>query len=304
MERRVGGTPPETRCPQCGLVIKVTSQAPESCPVCGAKLPVPPGGPKGQIQRKGPIMLDQALFKSPRARESWAPRELVSAFLLTFFVVMIINFLIIAPYTSIIQSGGFDPILYFTFNMAGILIGITPVFFILLNKSNFRKLALKNITGQQWLTSIGLAIAFGFAIYAMQFLGTAINQVMNLSTGSGPYSDFIDASIGNKLFLLLPVAAAQIIGEFFYRGTVQYGILQWLQKRMPPLAPTAVKLRAWALSILLGTLFDFSLFFNPSSILPSLLVHAFVGWLFVMTNNVQAGMIAQGVGMVLAILFV
>jgi hypothetical protein len=295
------------RCPQCGLAIKVTNQPPDTCPVCGAKLPVVPAGKKGPPERKGPISLEQALFKSPRAKESWAPRELLNAFLLTFFVVMIADYLVVASGASFIQNDQFDPILYFSINMAGILVGITPVIYILLNKMNVRKLALKQINSVQWVWAVVLGIACGFGLYVVQRLGGIINLAIGLvpstpSQAESQYSVFM-LSIGNKLFMLLPVAVAQVVGEFFYRGMVLNGLLQWLRKRLPPLAAAKVKLRAWILSVLFGMLFDFALFFNPVTIIPSLLVHAIVGALFIFTENVQAGMIAQGTYVLLLILF-
>ncbi len=308
MERRTDGTAPGARCPQCGLAIKVTNQPPDTCPVCGAKLPVVPVGKKGSPERKGPISLEQALFKSPRAKESWAPRELLSAFLLVFFVVMISDYLVVASGSSFIENDQFDPVLYFSINMAGILVGITPIVYILLNKMNIQKLAFqREMSGQLWAVALLLGIACGIGLYALQHAGVLINQATGLmpsteSQAEHQYSIFM-LGIGNKLFMLLPVAAAQVFGEFFYRGMILNGLLQWLQKRVPTLAAAVVKLRAWILSVLIGTLFDFALFFNPTTIVPSLLVHALAGALFIYTRNVQAGMIAQGTYVLLVILF-
>jgi hypothetical protein len=308
MERRVDGPAAEMRCPQCGLIIKVTNQPPDKCPVCGTKLPVIPVGKKGAPERKGPISLEQALF--PRARESWAPRDMFNAFMLTFFVVFAVNYLILAGGGAIDVNGQltFDPVLYFTINLAGVLVGFTPVVYILMNKTTVKKLGLKEISKQQWMRTAVFGIVCGIGLYAMQLLGSAINLATGLdslvqSQAEIAYTDFI-AEAGNRLFILIPLAIAQVVGEFFYRGTVLNGLVQWLQKRVPPIAAAALKLRAWSLSVLLGTLFDFSLFFNPTSIVPSLLAHALVGVLYIATGNVQSCMIAQTTCMMLLILFV
>ncbi len=302
------GKAPETKCPQCGLVIKLTNQSVDACPVCGAKLPVAPAGKKSTPERKGPIMLEQALFKSPRAKESWAPRELTSAIMLTFFVVMMVNYVIVASGAATIESGQFDPILYFSINLASVLVGVAPILYILISKTSVKKLALKGISQPQWLQAVGLGIAFGFGLYAVYYLGQIINVATGLESivatpAENQYSAFM-SNIGNRLFMLVPLAAGQVVGEFFYRGTVLNGVLQWLQKRVPPLPATARKLRAWALSFLIGTLFDFAIFFNPTTIFPSLLAHALIGLLFVYTGNLQAGMIAQSTYMLLAIAIV
>nr|MDO8084937.1 hypothetical protein [Candidatus Sigynarchaeum springense] len=311
MERPKDGKVPETRCPQCGLVIKLASQSVEACPVCGAKLPAAPAGKKSQPGTGGPIMLEQALFKSPRVKESWAPREVLSVVMLTFFVVMMVNYLIIAAGEGTITSGQFDPVLYFSINMAGILVGIAPLAYVLVIKTSTRKLAFHRIPGVEWLWAVALGIACGIGLYALNYVGQRINEVTGLealvATVAGEqaeqqYSEYM-IGIGNRLFMLVPVAAAQVMGELFYRGTVLNGILQSLQKRAPPLSRTAARLRAWVLSALFGALFDFSLFFNPATIVPSLFLHALVGLLFILTRNVQAGMIAQLTFMLLVILF-
>ncbi|MEX2682840.1 MAG: hypothetical protein Q6373_014715 [Candidatus Sigynarchaeota archaeon] len=310
MERPMDGKAPETRCPQCGLVIKLASLSVETCPVCGAKLPAVPAAKKSPSEPKGPIMLEQALFKSPRVKESWAPREVLSVIMLTFFVVLMVNYLIVAAGEGIITSGQFDPVLYFSINLAGILVGIAPLAYVLANKTGIKKLALHRIPRAEWLWAIVLGITCGIGLYALNYMGQVINEVTGLdslvTTTAGEqaekqYSEFM-LVMENRLFLLVPVAVAQVLGELFYRGTVLNGIIQWFQKRVPPLSRSATRLRAWVLSVLFGTLFDFSLFFNLTSIVPSLFLHALVGLLFILTRNVQAGMIAQLMYIILLII--
>jgi hypothetical protein len=311
MERRVDGTSPGTRCPQCGLAIKVTNQPIDTCPICGAKLPVVAAGKKGQPERKGPISLEQALFKSPRAKESWAPRDVFNAIMLTFFVIFAVNYLIIATVGSVDVNGQliFDPALYFWINLAGVLVGSTPVLYVLLNKVSLSKIGLKKINGRQWLDVILFGLISGAILLLVELITSTLNRQIFLATGwdvfgrNVEYDDFVAAGGGNKLFMLVPVAAAQVAGELFYRGTILNAFLQRFQKHVPALGAAAVKLRAWGVSVLLGTLFEFGLFFNPATIIPSLLVHAIVGAIFVQTRNVYAGMIAQGTYILMVILF-
>ncbi len=301
MDRQMDGTAPETRCPQCGLAIKVTNQPLVTCPVCGAKLPVVPAGKTGTPERKGPISLEQALFKSPRIKESWAPRETFSTSMLTFFAVMVVYSLVLYSLGRTDPEGNLipDPVLYFSINVAGLLVGVIPVVYVFLNKMNLKKLAFKQANQKEWLRIIGLGIAFGFGLYAAQFLAEATNRAIGL-----PLGDTNQVELDYRLILWVPAAAAQVLGEFFYRGTLLNGLLQWLQKRVPPLSPSTLKFRAWILSVLLGTLFDFALFFNPMTIIPSLFMHALAGALFIYTGSVQSGMIAQGMYVLLVILFV
>jgi hypothetical protein len=178
----------------------------------------------------------------------------------------------------------------------------------LMSKTTIKKLGFKEINKQQWMSAVGFGIAFGIALYVVQILGNTINLVTGLessvqSQAGLDYSAFT-ANAGNRLFLLIPLAIAQVVGEFFYRGTIQNGLSQWLQKRLPPIAPASLKLRAWVLSALIGTLFEFAIFFDPTTIIPSLLVHLVVGVLYLKTGNVQSCMIAQSTAMVLMILIV
>lgn len=308
MERKVDGSTSDMTCPQCGLAIKVTSQPLEKCPVCGAKLPVPPANKKGAPERRGPISLEQALFKSPRVKESWTTREMLGAFILAYFVTYAANYLIIASGIVSNPDGSlkFDAGGFFLLNLMGVLAGITPLVYVLANKTSIRKLSLNGLNAPEWRWAILLGMGFGVGLFFAQWLGDAFNQVSGLSAlvenpANDAYGGFIQESIGNRLVMLLPIAASQVLGEFLYRGVVLNGLLQWLRKRVPPMAVTSLKAGAWVLSILLGTLFDLSLFLNPVSIMPSLILHAIIGALYLTTGNLQSCMIAQATCMVLEI---
>jgi hypothetical protein len=311
LERSKEAPAPDFRCPQCGLLIKVSGQPPEACPVCGAKLPVAPAGKKGKPAIKAPILLEQALFKSPRAKESWAPREFFNVVLLAFFIVMMINYLVL----SANPDGGsgtvpFDPAFYVLLNITSVMIGIVPVLYILLNKMNVAKLGLKRINGRQWRDTLLLGVLCGFGLYLLQLASSAINiaifnatglEIFGTSQAETDYLSFINANMGNRLLMLVPIAISQILAELFYSGTVLNGFLQRFQKKMPPLGPASIKLRAWILSSLLSTLFDFGLYFNPTAIIANLLIHAVVGLLFIYTGNVQSTLIAQATAILVVI---
>ncbi|NMC08362.1 MAG: hypothetical protein GYA24_24355 [Candidatus Lokiarchaeota archaeon] len=308
MERRSNEPASGMQCPECGLAIKVTSQPLEKCPVCGAKLPMLTDAKKGVPERKGPISLEQALFKSPRVKESWVPREMFGAFILAYFVTYAANYLIIASGMVSNPDGTlkFDAAGFFLLNVVGMLAGITPLVYVLANKTSVRKLSITSLGAPGWRAAILIGIGFGIVLFLAQFLGTAINRASGISAllenpANDAYNAFIRASTGNRLVMLLPIAAAQVLGEFLYRGVILNGLLQWLRKRVPPVAPATMKVGAWGLSILLGTLFDLSIFFNPASIVPSLFIHAIIGLLYIVNGNLQSCMIAQATCMVLEI---
>ncbi|MHA1369285.1 MAG: hypothetical protein ACTSRA_06185 [Promethearchaeota archaeon] len=79
-------------CKNCGLILKVSTDDLESCPVCGSKLPYLLPRKKKDVERKkgGYISLERVLFGKKQSPVRWKKNELYQvisgAFLLTYTI--------------------------------------------------------------------------------------------------------------------------------------------------------------------------------------------------------------------------
>jgi len=293
-------TTPEIKCPECGLVVKLTTQALEKCPVCGAKLPSVPGLKKqGTVIQSTSISLEDALFKSPRSKESWAPREFLNIAVLTFFVTTMVRYVVLIGWVGDSGTITFDPALAIATYLIGLLTGIIPIIYTWRGKMPLAKLGLKKLTARQWLDTLFLGVICGFGLFFFDAVSTLVNRAIFEATGwemfniNEDFLAFFTANMWNRVSIIVPYGAAQILAEFFYRGTIASGFVQRYQKKKELASNVVVKAKAWVVSVMLCTLFEFAMSFDLSAILLAFMVHAALGIIFIITGNLESCLIAQ-----------
>ncbi len=232
-------------CPGCGLLVKISDNVLDKCPVCGAKLPVPGTSQKGKGKASKPktVSLESLIFNRTGGESAWTIREVLNCLIWSYFVSVLARFFIIILVASPEEGSTtipFDPVLVIAVYLSACLLGVIPVAYIKSNRMSWSKIGLNRVSRKDVLIVALVGVVAGVTIALVDTWTSSINAWVYQATGwdafgpspsQGDYVDFINASLVNRIVIAIPVALSLAFGEIVYRGVVARGFLDHFSRK-------------------------------------------------------------------------
>ncbi|MBD3195564.1 MAG: CPBP family intramembrane metalloprotease [Candidatus Lokiarchaeota archaeon] len=224
------------KCDECGSIIK--SPILKQCPICNAKLSVPPKPqPKPSETKSGFIFTDKKLEPEQKfilKKENWSFKEGINVFANSILIYITVS-LIIFMISSFIFDQELTAITDIDMNsiligqIPELLIGVYPLWYIYKNRHSFTKIGFF-FESKKLMIAVGLGLVGGLVLYITDLFSNEIilflynlglKDIFDILAYTNAYSSVLQGT--NVFYLLLfivMITIATISSEILFRGTL------------------------------------------------------------------------------------